>query len=368
MQWRYIATRLNGDGTETVLDYDVPLSRVKITDQLSGPGGIIGVIPFEVAHLRGPDGHPLFLPWSTAIYAEFGGIIRAGGILVEMEEQGSALGLDCIGFSGYPNEMPYTDYETWTGADPLTIVRHIWSNLQGKPRGNIGVEVDGKTSTPRRVGTPKVENDSNSGPYTLAWYETTDLGREIDELARETPFDYRMVHGWVDETETDIYHRLQFGYPSIGRRRHDLRFVVGENVAALPDVEWDGGNFASEVMVLGAGEGRDMIRGVDKRSHTRIRRAAVVTDKMQRSKSRADAVAREELAARMGDADITELVVFDHPHAQLGSIQLGDEILVQTAEGWSDEFALWVRVLQIEFDPEKDQSVLTITRVEKVSK
>ena len=42
-KWRYIASRLNGDGTETFLSYDVPISGCQVTDVLSGAGGISGV-------------------------------------------------------------------------------------------------------------------------------------------------------------------------------------------------------------------------------------------------------------------------------------------------------------------------------------
>ena len=79
--WRYIASRLNGDGTETFLSYDVPLSGGQTTTALSGPGGINGTITPEIAALQDEYGRPILEPWSTAIYAEVDGQIRGGAIL-----------------------------------------------------------------------------------------------------------------------------------------------------------------------------------------------------------------------------------------------------------------------------------------------
>ena len=66
MGWRYIATKLNGDGTETVLDWDLPIVQPSFTDELSGAGGMSGTIAPEIARLR-VDGEPIFVPWSTAL-------------------------------------------------------------------------------------------------------------------------------------------------------------------------------------------------------------------------------------------------------------------------------------------------------------
>lgn len=371
MAWRYLAQRLTGDGAGEFLDMSLPLSGVGVTETLSGPDRITGTVEPEVMRLKGPDGRPLLDEWSTAIYAEENGLIRAGGILTRSIFAQSRWTLDAMGFCGYANGMPYTGSEFFVEEDPTNIFRHIWEHLQARPGGDIGLQVDGTTS-PVRLGTElkQVEFDTQAGPvsfeagpYKLAWYLTEDLGRNLDQLASETPFDYREEHAW--NAAGDIEHHLRIGYPKLGTRRTDLRFVIGENVSAVPTVERDGDEYANEVLSLGAGEGRDMVRGGDARADGRLRRVAVVADKTARSKRAANALARRELAARQGLDEVTDITVRDHPHARVGSWQPGDEVRLQGEMGWV-KVDMWVRILSSTISP-ADLSVarLTVQRSDK---
>lgn len=491
-KWRYIATRLNGDGTETFLSYDVPISGCQVTDVLSGAGGISGTITPEVASLKDESGNPLFLPWSTAIYAEADGHIRGGGILSGLEERGADLSLDAVSFTGYSNGMPYTGRESYSNADPLDIVRHLWAHLQQAAQGNLALQLGdattqvriGKPDTPEyaaafaadeeaqtakdqaeanfdaakaqadldkafafeAVGAPLtakskvikqptppgggnatsehlwIDEDTNvlhtfngsdwvvanqahlplvetavaskaaqdaaaevrtaaraaasatstalsdvnegkAEPYVLSYEKTHDVGKEIEDLSIETPFDYRETHAWDGDM---IRHGLQFGYPDMRARRRDLRFVVGENVAVAPQLDYDGEAYASEVMVLGAGTGVKMVRGDAARTTARLRRVAVVEDKTITTTDRATSIAQAEVAQRSGEVDINELIVWDHPHAPIGSYTVGDEILVTTREGWTSRLSLWVRILSITITPESGTTSLRVARVEKV--
>lgn len=369
---RYIATRLNGDGTETPLSFDVPLQGVKTTEDLSGPGGISATIEPEIEHLKSADGRPVFVPWSTALYMEVDGHIRAGGILSGLEDQGPSLGVDCVGFTAYLKDEPYTGDYSKVAVDPLDVARHVWAHRQSKTNANIGLTVD-TTTSPVRIGTPARDVNFTTdagedvsfeaGPYTLAWWKTRDLGKEFDDLAGSTPFDYRVTHEWDGET---IRHRLILGYPTLGRRRgDDLRFVLGENLFDRPTIDLTG-DYASETLVLGAGEGRKMIRGTASTPTDRLHRTVVIEDKSLQSKKAADRAALAELRSRLGEVDITEVEVLNHPHARVGAYEVGDEILVQTRDSWSGEVSLWVRIMSITLDLVTERSVLSITRAEKV--
>jgi hypothetical protein len=379
MSWVYHAARLNGDGTETWLDHDIPLQRVSIKDELSGPGHLRGLIAPEVARLRTEDGKPMFEPWSTVIYPEANGSIRGGFIVVGARESGSNLNLECVGFTGYAQGTPYDGEYSETNVDPLDVAREIWAHIQSQPGGNIRLAVDDTTSDVR-IGTEEStwsststngntgETTQNGGskltPYKLGWFANNNLGQKFDELAKNTPFDYRTEHEWDGEIVT---HRLVMGYPNLGRRKHDLRFMVGENIYRIPNINYLEDDYASEVMVLGAGEGRKMIRGTAKTEPTRLRRVQVVVDKGLDSKGLADRAADDELKVRSGDVDIREIGVMDHPSAPLGSFVPGDDILVQTTEGWTDELAIWCRVLAITYEPESGVSRVSIIRTEKVT-
>ena len=399
MGWRYIATRLNGDGTETFLDYEIPITDAKILEQLSGPGRITGYITPEVARLRDPvTQRPIFEPWSTAIYAEADGVLRGGAILVDLVEEGHRLEIDAVGFTGYAKGQPYTGEWSKTNIDPALAAREIWTHLQGKPKGNLGMRVSPFT-TPVRIGNETKESTSSSTsgagsststngntgvvtvkpgsqttttktkvtpiPYELAWWKTSDVGTEFDKLAKETPFDYRTIHRWDG---TKITHDLHVVYPEIKTRREDLRFVVGENIYDVPTLEYAGDEYASEVLVVGAGEGRKAIRGTANKTPTRLRRAVMVQDSSTTAVSGANKLAGDELKARLGEVDISQIVQIEHPHAPRGAVNVGDDILIYTAiDGWTGSKNLWCRVLAVTMEPSKGRAILAVTRTEKAS-
>lgn len=375
MSWRYIAQRLDGLGGGEFLDYDVPLTGATITSVLSGPNRLAGSISPEVARLQDSSGRLIFEEWGTALYAEESGQIRGAGILTHATPSGPSVALDCVGWTGYAAGMPYTG--AWFGVevDPLDVVREAWRHLQTQARGNIGLQVSAaKTGIKIGVTLAQVQFDTQagpmkfeSGPVKLAWYLTTDLGGEIDTLAKATPFDYAERHAWRDDDT--IEHHLEFGYPSIGRRRDDLRFQLGENISVIPSQTSTGESFANEVLALGAGEGRDMIRGgAIRMADVRLRRVAVVTDKQRRSIVSANAYASEQLGLRLGLGSIESITVREHPNAALGSWREGDQILIAGDAGWGG-FQMWVRILSTTITPESgDVAVITVIRTDMVTK
>lgn len=372
MAWRYIARRLNGDGTETGLDSELPLRNVELTDVLSGPSRITGTLSPEYARLVGDDDQPIIKRWSTAIYAEADGVIRLGGIVSDISMQGPEMSIDCVGFSGYPQGMPYTDSTFFVEVDPLTVVRHIWNHLQGKPDGHIGMALDVTTTTPIRLGTELTQDEYDteygggtyeSGPVMLNWYSTDDLGRVIDDFAASTPFDYHEKHYWNGE---NIAHFLDFGYPRLGRRRDDLRFALGENVFTMPQVREDGEEYANQIMALGAGEGRDMLRSLVGKRDGGIRRVKVVTDKSLRQVPLLTTYARGMLSRAQAPYDVSDLEIRDHPHAAISAITPGDEILLFGDTGWA-KVNMWLRVLSITRRPEEGTAAtLSVMRTDKV--
>ena len=360
--WRYIAQRVPGG---EFVDFDLPLSDVTITRTLSGPGRLSATIPVEVTRLRGPDGRPVLDPWGTAIWAERGGQIRGGGIYVAPSLRGQAWSLDCMGISGYPQAMAWTgDPYSGVDVDPLDLVRRIWDHLQSQPGGNLGVSLD-PTVSPVRVGTaedaPATDTGAATGPVRLDWWSTHDLGKVIDDHAASTPFDYLEDTLWEGE---QLVHRLRLGYPTLGTRRADLRFAIGENIALIPDLSAAEGDYATEVLGLGAGEGRTTVRTPTlTRPAPGLRRVVVHTDKSARTTEALLPAARAALAAADGALGLRQVVVNDHPHAPLGSFDVGDEIPITGPTGWVDLDA-WVRVVEIEIKPtESDRMTVTVVEV-----
>lgn len=368
--WRYLARRLNGDGTETPLHNDLPFSDVSLDKELSGPGGMKAVLKPELAAaLRSDadDGKPIFVEGQTAIYAEKDGHLRHGFLLTDIKDDGPALRLEGAGFTNYAKDQSYNGDYSVVNEDPLNIVRHLWGHLQGKEAGNIGLQL-ADTKTPIRFGKPLQAGNTSGqeGPFTMGYWDTKDVGGKIDELATGTPFDYVEKHSWNGE---NIKHELLFGYPTIGTRKAGLRFMVGENVMLSPIVEYTGKDYATAIIMLGAGEGRKMIRGiaVESGAPSRLRRVLTLENKSLTSQAAADKAAAQSLALRKPLPDFSTLVVTDHENAPVGSYDVGDEIQVQTRGGWHDGLDLWVRIIAITTDPETMKDTLSVVRTDKVA-
>lgn len=201
--------------------------------------------------------------------------------------------------------------------------------------------------------------------FKLNWYETLDLSATLDDLAGDTPFDWHLTHRWEGD---EIRHHIRLGYPRLGRRREELRFVVGENIHTLPSVERDGTDYANEVLFLGAGEGSAIITGRAFRSDDgRIRKVVTISDPAVKTEAEANRRAETELAKRFNIENITEVVVTDHPHAPMGSVDLGDEILIEGDLGWI-EIEAWCRVIGRTMSPDNSNAQsLTLIRSDRIA-
>ena len=174
-----------------------------------------------------------------------------------------------------------------------------------------------------------------------------------------------MTHYWYDE---EIRHHIRLGYPRIGNRRSDLRFVVGENIKVIPTVERDGTRYANEILFLGAGEGSAQVMArAFRRDDNKVRRVAVVVDPAVQDQVMAQNRANSELAIRYAVEDVTDIVLMDHPHAPMGSVELGDEILLEGETGWAD-LEMWCRVIGRTLNPDTGNAmVLTVIRSDRLA-
>lgn len=473
--WRFFATRLRGDGTETMLHPDLPLADVEPEFVLSGTSSLRATIPVEVANLT-DAGLDVLVAWSTVIWIELDGRPRGAWILTDVEKAGSKLSLTGVGFTGFAKGTPYGGEKSFIDTDSLDVFRHVWEHIQAQPGANLGLtlesdksgvllgrqsaekwptitegakaalttpgagfklvwtktpakpavttkrKVKGKVETkvtpakpavtetlygvgsrdyPKTIpdGSTVIVRNRASGvvtrdlagkglpagcdvmgvaskkepqkdtegeqlePFTLAWYADADLGAKLDTICEQGNFDYVEEHSWDGDAPR---HVLRFAAPLAGRVRDDLRFVVGENIVEAPALTEKAEQIATEVVVLGAGEGRAMVRGTWKATTPgRLRRVKTVTDKSLRTKTDADArAAREGKAATLG-ADIASIVVRDHPNAPLGSWGLGDTITARgDGQGWAGDWTMQLRIISYTLSPDKDTATLTVARGE----
>ena len=389
--WRYMAYRPDGRGHEVLLHPDLPITgQPKVQKVLSGVNSISLEINPKFESLMAEDGRPIFERWGTIIYAERDGDIQGGFILEDMDAEGPKLTLQGVGFLGYAQDIAYTGEFIAYEVDPMDMARFIWSHIQSGTMGNIGLVLDTKdTGGKRTVGirpvpafrgrpaittlpggkgevvlpaapaTPAIEDQ----PFRLAWYESHNLLDDFVKLAQESPFDFREKHWWEGG---EVQHFVEMTYPRIGDRKPLLRFAVGENVFEAPKYVMDGSDYASDILLLGAGEGAKMVKGyATDHSQGLLRRTRVVKNGGVGRAATAQAQAQRQLALYQGDFKVTDLVVKNTPMTPYGSFDVGDEIRLVTSEDeWIESGEVWVRVMELEVSPaDNDDMNITVERI-----
>lgn len=375
-EWEYHLATLNGDGTETFVDHELPLSGVQLTRVLSGPHNITGTLDVPLERFIDDFGDPIIVRWKSVIYACQTGSeeIWVGGIVADYDIDGPQLSIDCVGFTGYAKDQPYTDSVYYINEDPLDIVRAVWNTLQSKAGADLGLNFDA-TTTPIRIGT-QLENvqfetkegqmvQFEAGPIKFNWWSNHDIAGRVDELAKDTPFDYLETHRWSGEV---VLHQVRLGYPTLGNRLTQQRFVLGENVFKQPSETYSGDDVPSGFLVLGSGEGRAMAHGIAEVTGPGvIRRIAVIQDTKLTSNSRAQKRAQQRLdAARrhLNEARISELVIRDHSHAPFGSFDVGDEVFYEGDHDWGTVGA-YVKITKMTISPQSSEDIIaTVERID----
>lgn len=374
--WRFLALRPDGDGGEDLITSDLPVTDAEVVVNLSGPANIRITLPIHLHHLVGSDGNPVFAPWGTTLYVERDGKIIAGGIVNETDASGGVLHIQAVGHVGYLQDMPFMGEYGAYDADPLDLARYIWAHVQGQPGSNLGLSVDG-LRTNRRIGTkgspafrgrPPIKDDFGNivtpaqapraavddEPFLLSWYQTSNLLEIFNNLAKVTPFDYAERHAWLGDK---IIHHLDLAHPTMGVKRDDLHFVVGENLIVTPKVYQTSASYASEIMLLGSGEGSQKVRAISSQpARSRLRRVAVISDPSIPHVTLAKAMTDNELKYMTGMPSITDMTVVDHPNAPIGTFDVGDMIFVQASNGWFSEADMWVRIASITYSPGQDET------------
>lgn len=166
---------------------------------------------------------------------------------------------------------------------------------------------------------------ADGGAYRVFAADNPDCWQILKDICADAPLAFT-THTTLSDGPPKLELRLH--YPRTGTYRDDLIFKQGLNIAA-PLEPGTTGEYASEVTVIGAGEGDLAIRQTVPRTDHRMRRTALVDDKRITTAARAGVVAREEAAARAADLEFSEITVREHPLCPLWSWNVGDDILVQ---------------------------------------
>lgn len=201
-------------------------------------------------------------------------------------------------------------------------------------------------------------------PWELHGYELPMIGKVIDQLGEETPFEFVEEQGWVDDDRNAVWHRIRLASPRVGSRL-DLTLVQGENVLEHAPFEEPDDAYADSAYVQGKGEGQDAVSGfagVD--VPTRLRLPKVITDRTLGSQAAATARAHEEVAAGLAAVEeIAEIAVnVRHESSLWGSFDVGDEVLPHVRLPWLGEFAQWHRIVQLTYSPDRGVATAKLSR------
>lgn len=358
---------------------ELPLDDVELTLRLSGAQAITGTVNPENARVAREVLR--LVPWGVWLHLEEGGEVRGSGILqpTQLDEDGS-LALTALGPSAYAGRIPYTGEYSGVQVDPVDVVRTLWAHIQGFPRGDLGVTVTGASSV--LIGQPLADpqtttttdgtgatvtevTTTDQGPYMIHGYELPLIGRIIDQLGTDTPFDFVEECGYTDPAAKDkVWHRLRCQSPRIGTML-DLNLTQGENLLEHGGFEEPADGYADSAYVKGAGEGTDSIIGyAGTQIDNRLRLPAVVTDKTLKEKPSADSRAAEEVAARLASLEeIPQIVVNTrHPNSLWGTFGVGDLVLPRVRLPYYGAFAQWHRITEITWRPDDGIATLTLTR------
>lgn len=367
----YIVQRLGGEAHGQTLETELKLTGARRGRALSAPPTASGSIATPVVHLTAADGLPLIRKWRTALFpVDENGNLHGGYVVTNLRPNGQTWELSLAGFTAYPVGQPFSGVKRYVDTDPTDVFRDIWEDLQAQPDGWLGLEISNVT-TPVRIGSGprQVEFSTTEGEDVafeaddqsrkLNWWSTFDCGREIDNLAAETPFDWRERHAWDDNKPGGIGHFVDIGYPTLGTRKRGPRLVYGENVITPPQPV-DNPDYCTDVIVLGAGEGKDRIRGYAGTERDGLRRVKVVEDSDLHSVSQANARAQEELANARAEFLVDTVVVERHSNADIDALEPGDE-LPYFAETETVVLDQWVRIVNIEHtDDVPDRITVTV--------
>lgn len=175
MDMQYMAYWLNGNGTQDLMEPDLPLREVKVTREKDGLGRLTASLPPEWGKATAFSNRPVIQEWATVIYVEIAGDCFDGFIVVETEDDNDKLTIDAVGFIGYGEGQPWPDRSSSFNRGNVsvsTIITTIWSKIQSYSTSNIGLRVDTLGPSDSLQAWPTVGNPIEDELPVPRWYGT----------------------------------------------------------------------------------------------------------------------------------------------------------------------------------------------------
>lgn len=343
------------------------------------------------------DGRPVWGKMDTLLLAEEDGNLAWAGVCTGANPTDKGVHIEFTSPFGTLQRVDYSGYYAVWKTNVFDVVRSLINHAYTKPDYPIRFKVPttdslftvGDTQPPAKPQPParkkgesvaqwkastrykayetalKSWNDKykDRKRYEIGWYESPYIGEEIDTLAKESGFDYREGVRWVDKANLRYEFELEFA-DNLAKRRDDIAFVDGVNLAKALDPKDGNDKFANRVIGLGAGEGRSMARVTVGGSDGRLYQAEFVQYKSIANGTRLRNLAEADYKVLNNKSPkIDSLTVWDvEGFAGVSTLRVGDEVKVTSANTVPAVDA-WVRVKQITRSTEESVAIVTVETI-----
>ena len=227
--WSFIAQRAD---TGEFLNWDLPLTLKSLEWQLSAPGSLAATLEPDDGGLRGSDGRLIMEEWGTLIYAESGGEIRWGGILIQSNFNGEAWEIEAAGFGTYLHARYFQGELSRTNYDVAEAIRAIWYDVQRFPDGDLGVKVTGPAKIGVTMGT-----DATPDTVPERLIASHQIVRYLQRSDNPPIFEDLTWRGCPPEVSSANDELMDAGAPTGGTREDLLAWLLKYNTDHKDDVD-----------------------------------------------------------------------------------------------------------------------------------
>lgn len=375
------------------LDTDAQLAEVNLEWFLSAPNSATALVPAGIGNPMAEDGKPVWSKFRTELFVEEDGVLTWGGVCTSAAPTAKGTKVEIIGPTGWLQKVPFTLERRYWQTNVADIMKYMVFHSTTKPN-HLAIHVDfprsqffvGDPAPPPRPPAParpkgwtmqqyyawdrykrwKANDDiwvtryKGYKQYELLWWESPYCGEEIDALAKQFAIDYREGVSWQGKMNPRYEMTIR---DRIVRRRTDIRFEDGVNLAEPLSPSDDEEEFASEVIGLGAGEGRSMVQTSVGRHDDRLYQGVYVNYKAIRNVTQLRQMLYPDFARmNQDDMQVDQVAVWDTPgFASVKSLLPGDEVQV-LSKYTSPRVATWRKIVGISRDPEKASVIMELER------
>lgn len=233
--------------------------------------------------------------------------------------------------------------------------REVETDYQGKVRD-------------RENAQDEYERTLDRAAYRLNWWTTHDLLGELQSVLGDIDAQVKVAH--TEYSDGSIEHRLEF-FSERHTRVTAVDLVEGENVIQRVDITAGTDKHAKSVVVLGAGEGKGMLRSTyyyEAGGDRGLQRVQTHIDKGLGTQYRVSRLADRLVRRRRYWRGYGTLTVIDTDKPGSGNgFDVGDEVMYRTTDRDGFDHEAWVLVTRIVMKPAEELLEIDIEPIEEVA-